>query len=270
MSPLYFDSPPPLGMSPTNDCSNLPGMSPSAYYKTGSPVFYRSSPIESVSCIRGTLPKDLLEAASNGDELNVAILINLHRVDVHYKDSQGNSALYYAIKNGHLKVAEYLIWNGADIADKDQDGMSLLHIASKFGHTHIIHYLISEHHFDPCCLDCEKRTPFFMACIHGHLEVAQYLLKILLQYRTLENIITSTDVHGDTVIHTAYKMGHIEIERWLISGLNCDPNKIIVPGVMKRMPLHYAAKFGHVHIVKYLVGDCGCNPSCTEVNGATP
>ena len=139
-------------MTPTNDCS---------FHQS----YYQSRKFQ-----------DLLVAAANGDELRVAILINLHHVDVSYKDSKGNSALHYAADYGHLKVIIYLIEHGAHVKDRDQDGMTLLHIAARFGHMHIIHYLISKHNFITFCFDHYKRTPFFVACMHNNLKLAQYLL----------------------------------------------------------------------------------------------
>ena len=202
-----FNSTPPLRMSPTSDYySNSLRMSPSN--------IIGSSPF--IACS----PNDLLVAAANGEELNVAILVNLHHIDVHYKDSQGNSALHYATKHGHLKVIEYLVSHGARITDLGHNGMSLLHIASMFNHMHIVHFLISEHKINPCCLDSNKRTPFFVACMYGHLEIAQYLLQILLKHEALKDIINSKDIHDETVIHTACRKNHIEIVRWLMSELN--------------------------------------------------
>jgi ankyrin repeat protein len=146
-------------------------------------------------------------AAANGDELRVSILINLHQVDVNYKDSNGNSVLHYATEYGHLKVIVFLIEHGAHITDRDQDGMTLLHIAARSGHMHIIQYLISEHNFDPYYLDRYEHTPFFVACMYNNLEIAQYLLTTLLKCMTLKEVINSVDACGESVIHTTCKMG---------------------------------------------------------------
>ena len=144
-------STPPFTASPTT-------ASPTTASPTSRPL--EMSSIHNFYNDRYQWSHDLLLAAANGDELRVAILINLHGVDVSYKDSKGNSALHYATEYGHLKVIMCLIEHGADITDRGQGGMSLLHIAAKFGHMHIIHYLIREHNFDPFCFDHCKRTPF--------------------------------------------------------------------------------------------------------------
>ena len=79
---------------------------------------------------------------------------------------------------------------------------------------------------------------------------------------------TKRNVNNDTVLHLAVERGHLNIVKFFISNLNCDPN--IPGGPCGGTSLHKAAEFGHLHIVKYLIDKQDCNPSCLDDLKSTP
>ena len=83
---------------------------------------------------------------------------------------------------------------------------------------------------------------------------------------------TSRNADNDTALHLAVECGHLNIVKFFISNLNCNPN--IPEGRCGGTPLHRAAEFGHLHTVKYLTDKQGCNPSCLhgrlEIHSTSP
>lgn len=79
---------------------------------------------------------------------------------------------------------------------------------------------------------------------------------------------TSRNADNDTALHLAVECGHLNIVKFFISNLNCNPN--VPEGRCGGTPLHRAAEFGHLHIVKYLTDKQGCNPSCLDDLKSTP
>ena len=79
---------------------------------------------------------------------------------------------------------------------------------------------------------------------------------------------TSRNVNNDTALHLAVMKGYLDIVRFFISDLNCDPD--LPGGQYGRTPLHAAATFGHLNIVKYLTNKQGCNPPRSNDNKYIP
>lgn len=63
------------------------------------------------------------------------ILAN-QQLDLNAKDSQGNTALVYAIEVGNGPVAEFLIEHGADLRSVNDDGESIYDISAKYSDTY--------------------------------------------------------------------------------------------------------------------------------------
>ena len=49
-------------------------------------------------------------------------------------------------------------------------------------------------------------------------------------------------------LHVTTALGHLDVVKFFISELNCDPN---TPGCRNLTPLHYAAENGHIQTVEY-------------------
>jgi ankyrin repeat protein len=81
------------------------------------------------------------------------------------KVGSDDSALYWASRNGHLDIVEYLINNGAE-------NEFVLCTASERGHLDIVKYLIS-HNAD---IHVNNDRAFRYALLYNQLEVVKYLV----------------------------------------------------------------------------------------------
>ena len=59
----------------------------------------------------------------------------------------------------------------------------------------------------------------------------------------------------NTCLHAASSNGHLEIVKFFISILNCDPN---VTGCEGITPFHYAILSGNIPLIKYMIDDAKC------------
>ena len=88
----------------------------------------------------GCIP--LLDAAMVGDEKVVWNLIN-EGVDVNSKDRTGKTALIWAARYGHAKVAKILLENSdINVKEKDEDGTTALILAAMYGHENVTRLLL--------------------------------------------------------------------------------------------------------------------------------
>ena len=68
-------------------------------------------------------------------------------------------------------------------------------------------------------------------------------------------------------IHSASLNGNLEVVRFFIEDMKCDPN---CKGQDGRTPLHHASEGGHLDVVKYLVDTHHCDPLCSDRHKNTP
>ncbi|MEI0697330.1 ankyrin repeat domain-containing protein [Brachyspira intermedia] len=85
-----------------------------------------------------------------------------------------SSALWYASKNGHIKIVRLLIDSGADINLKNIADVTVLILASMNNHLEIVKYLV-ENGADINVKDKKGRTALRYAVENGHSEVAEFL-----------------------------------------------------------------------------------------------
>ena len=96
--------------------------------------------IEDVLSLEGTDSSCLMLAACHGD-LNICEMLLNHNAPVNYEDDEGDNALYYAVRNGHLDVFNFLVRSGANIKN-DSQGDSLLISAVYHQHSRLIKPLV--------------------------------------------------------------------------------------------------------------------------------
>eukprot|EP01018_Ginkgo_biloba_P034652 Gb_18505 [translate_table: standard] len=75
------------------------------------------------------------------------------------RDSQGRTALHWAVDRGHLKVVQLLISKGADVNAKDEEGQTPLHYAAVCEREDIAKCII-EHGADASVKDNDGDTPY--------------------------------------------------------------------------------------------------------------
>ncbi|KAF8028563.1 hypothetical protein BT93_E1251 [Corymbia citriodora subsp. variegata] len=87
-------------------------------------------------------------------------------------------------------------------------------------------------------------TPLHLACVAGHLDFVQELLKLMPKF------VEKVNVDGFSPLHIAAARGDVEIAREL---LRVDQHLCFVKGRERRIPLHYAVANGELHVMKLLL-----------------
>ena len=181
------------------------------------------------------------------------------------KDANGDTLLHFAALRGRLNILKYLVEDeGCNSATEGHDGGTTLHAAAASKHLHIVKYLIDECKLDPTTLfDVFKITPLIYACRSGSLDIVRYLMKNMLEYMKLEDIMnysyfeTDDDLIKDPLC-CACIMGDLSIIKYLIEECHCDPS---LHNKHKLSALHVAAVNGHLPVLKYFIEEKKCTPS---------
>ncbi|MFQ5568843.1 MAG: ankyrin repeat domain-containing protein [Rhodothermales bacterium] len=90
----------------------------------------------------------LFHTATVGSAELMAMMLETGRAEVNRQDKWGVTALHYACRAGHVRVAELLIEAGADVNIKESYGFTPLHEAAENNHVEVARFLV-EHRADP-------------------------------------------------------------------------------------------------------------------------
>lgn len=177
----------------------------------------------------------LLTAAYHGHHDLVLLLIEQGKADLHKKNSQGKTAIFYAAQAGHTQVLVALYEKGALLTDQNQRGQDLLAAASANGRVKTVEKLldlgVSINSFTH-----NQETPLFLASSKGHHEIVHLLLK-----KGADALLT--DRHGLTPLAVAAKEGHLKCIRELIPYTPIQKEEEL--GDCGGAALDVAAKRGH-------------------------
>ena len=140
-------------------------------------------------------------------------------------DAGGLSALHWAAKSGQVAMIEGLLEKGAARWEYDKAGSGYfsIHLAAEEGQLAAVEALITER------TDLDRRTKsgetlLHIASLHGHLKVAQYLLKNSVEVNPWAERATCwtlgyrSKLMGSslTPLHYACRMGHFELASLLL------------------------------------------------------
>ena len=261
-----------------------------------------------------------LHYAAAGNSLSVIeYLINEQGCEPAITDNRGALPLHIACLNGQLDVVKYFITiQKCDPTSRGQHGSTPLHYASDSGHMNIIQYLITELGCDPTISNNTGSLPLHFACLRGRLNTVQCLINefgcdpTAPSSKRLHHVCRCVGghlndekcveyEHGLTPLHYASEGGHVNIIRYLIDVLGCEPYTKSYDGALPlhracfsgqinaikyyinehkfnpniqdqrgSTPLHYASEGGHMNIIQYLITELGCNPNIRNNNGSLP
>lgn len=79
----------------------------------------------------------LIRAAKEGDAAKIRVLVE-EGADIDWKDANGWTALFWAVRNRHVKAAAELVIAGADTGIEAHNGLTPLYLAVKGGSPLII------------------------------------------------------------------------------------------------------------------------------------
>ena len=195
------------------------------------------------------------------------------------EDKHGRNSLHYAAKGGQVGVMKYFIEKlqhspEIQISSGRQSGWTPLHIAAQFNHLELVDYLVTEQKVDPMRRANDGDLPLHKACGGDNINVTTYLVNVMSKYFPIETISTFRGRHDQTPLHIAALHGRLEIVKYLINELNCDPN-IMISNVNNdkfcgRTPLHNASQNGQLHVVKFLIENQHCDPLSLDHEHVTP
>ncbi|KAJ3433094.1 ankyrin repeat family protein [Anaeramoeba flamelloides] len=177
---------------------------------------------------------------------------------VNQKTVYNETALFFASKEGHYEVCEYLISKGALVNMKTKNGNFPLYEATKNGNTEIVQLLIQSNCFlDMVFVDWPS---LFIAIQNGYFEIT----KLLIESGCDLNYVDITD--GFNALMVAIESNEPSIAEYLINkGINFKT----FTNNSKETPLHLAAASGEREICKLLLS-YGLDINFEDETGMTP
>ena len=154
----------------------------------------------------------LSRAARNGHSGVIKVLLEeadvIETVDAH--DITGWTPLLQAAKEGQEAAVQLLVTKGgANPNHRDRDGRTPLSWAASLGHEAIARRLLDVDTVDPDSRDKTGRTPLLWAAWKGH----EIVISLLLAAKANVNL---NDLDGRTPLKVAVERGHVEVVRSLL------------------------------------------------------
>lgn len=181
-------------------------------------------------------PKELfILAVKSGSKKVVQHFCTAEFVKIKYR----YSPLHFAVRAGHVAVAEFLIQYGFDVKETDNTGNTLLHLAAMRGQLEMAALLLKNKNIDRVCKNNKEKI-----------------------FHEIQ------DRRGNTLLHLAIIKGDVSLVKLLIK----DGAKIHIQNEDGRTPLHFAILSGRSELVEL----CYQQPNVKEafntkdVVGCTP
>ncbi len=143
---------------------------------------------------------------------NLASFNHIHDVKskVGLTDSYKNTWLLSAVRANDISTVNLLLQNGADVNATNSNGQSAIILAAKQGQTDMVQLLLDNKYnkADPNAGIGKSVTPLYAASMFGRLEI----VKLLLKYQANPNAI----YENGTPLYVAAGEGHGEVVEYLI------------------------------------------------------
>ena len=198
----------------------------------------------------------------------VQFLIEQKHCDPNSRNKDKDTPVHLASKYGNVEILRYLVGvKQCSVAQQNHDGNTPLHLACMFQFFETVQYLVRKQQDLTMSANRKKELPAHIACCEDSLEIVKLV--------TSPSNVTTKGHNGATPLHVASVHGSLEVVKWLIEEMHCDPN---IEDDDSLTPLNYAC--GHTHgyyygylyhnkeriqdknilIAEYLVANCGCDP----------
>jgi ankyrin repeat protein len=193
--------------------------------------------------------------------------------DLFKRGPYGMTTLNFAVKNGCVEAADFLIKNGADVLQKNDGGFSVIHTAAENGKTEMVKLLL-ERGVGVNEKSTDGQSPLCCAARNGHADTVRYLieqgadveigyeewrpLSVSARYGHAEVVkallesgrvqIDAATEGGETALYKASRYGHAEVVKLLL-----DTGADAELGYGEWRPLSVSADNGHTEVVKALL-----------------
>ena len=194
----------------------------------------------------------------------VQFLIEQKHCDPNSRNNNKDTPVHLASKYGNVEILRYLVEvKQCSVAQQNHDGNTPLHLACMFQFFETVQYLVRKQQDLTIIANRKKELPAHTACCKHSLDIVKLVT-------SPSNVTTKAHHNGATPLHVASEHGSLEVVKWLIEELHCDPN---IEDDDSLTPLHYAC--GHTRyyeylyhnkesfqilVAEYLVANCGCDP----------
>ena len=265
------------------DCNNDTPLHFASFYGHLEIVKFLTEDINYDPKFKGQFARQPLHHASEGGHLDVVrYLVDTHHCDPLCQDENKQTPLHWAAAEGKLEVVRYfatIITQQGNLLIKDNFGNTPLHQALLDDHLEVVKFLADNMKFDSnlkgrfegaplhgasergdLCPDINKQTPLHRAAAEG-----MHKLEALRRYAIDQR--SNFCVSGKTRLHLAALNGELEVVKFLIEDMDCDPN---LKDHYERTPLLHASDGGHLDVVRYLVDTHHCHPLCLDEGKQTP
>jgi len=190
----------------------------------------------------------LCQAAWAGRSLAVEALLSSGLVSAGWVDADGTNALHSATISGRLDLCENIIQKldlGRNLVNaRDSDGRTPLMLAARLAHVDIMK-LLCRKGADVAQSDNNEKTALHFAILSG-LEAVELLLQN-------DAGPSDRDVHGQTPLHVACRLGDDAIVQRLCRGLLQSQKSVDIQDEHQQTPLHVSAASGHTAIIRLLI-----------------
>ena len=180
--------------------------------------------------------------------------------DVNARNSDGETPLLAAARQGDADIAQLLLRYGADVNALDKNHVSPLHMAARQGDSAIVKPLL-DHGADVNALDKNHVSPLHMAAARQYANAD--IVQLLLRYGADVNALDKNHV---SPLHMAARQGDSAIVKPLLDH-GADVNALDKNRVS---PLHMAAARQYATTIVQLLLDHGADVNALDKNHVSP
>ena len=186
--------------------------------------------------------------------------LTVFKFDPNLKDRDQHTALSIACQNRNVDIVVYLIGLPSYTPDTE-DKIQVFLMASRLGELSLIKKVVEDLKWNPDVRSTDQQTPLYIACLHGHINIVRYFLK-------LPNYRPTNDACFAKTLFEACKQGHFDILKLAIETGKCDPSA--VRDKYRRTLLHIVCQHGLIDMTQYLIIEQGCDLNIRDEENRTP